>query len=114
MKIVLDFGAFQLNAELFEDHPVAQRYYRELPHTIRLTQWGGELYGPIDADLGTYHPVPVIPAGGLAYTNQGNYLCVFFGQTPAWAVEYIGRIEVGWEKLRQAKGLVSMEVKKRI
>ena len=44
--------------------------------------------------------MPDIPAGGLAYTNQGNYFCIFFGQKPAWDVEYIGKIEGDeWKKL---------------
>lgn len=37
--------------------------------------------------------------GGLAYSAQGNYLCVFFGQAPAWPVDYFAQIEVGYEAL---------------
>ncbi|MFC1862725.1 cyclophilin-like family protein [Thermodesulfobacteriota bacterium] len=40
-------------------------------------------------NLGEDNPVPDIPPGGIAYTNNGNFLCIFFGQTPAWSVEYI-------------------------
>ena len=51
-------------------------------------------------DLGSDNPVPEIPEGGLAYTNNVNYFCVFFGQQPAWVVEYIGQIEGEyWKKL---------------
>jgi len=36
----------------------------------------------------------------LAYTNKGNYLCVFYGQTPAWPVEFIGQIiDDQWKQL---------------
>ena len=51
-------------------------------------------------DFGEENPVPDIPPGGIAYTSQGNYVCIFFGQRPAWAVEYIGQImDDQWEKL---------------
>ena len=45
---------------------------------------------------------PQIPPGGLAYSLQGSYLCVFFGQTPAWPVDYFGQIDEGWDVLRNA------------
>jgi hypothetical protein len=98
-QIVLDFGAFSLDAELF-DTPIAQKFKQHLPYHVRLMEWGNELYGSIGKDLGEENPVPIIPPGGIAYTRQGNYVCIFFGQTPAWEVEHIGRI-VGnqWSRL---------------
>nr|WP_319394161.1 cyclophilin-like family protein [uncultured Desulfobacter sp.] len=49
-------------------------------------------------------PVPAIPPGGIAYTNNGDYVCIFFGPTPAWPVEYIGQIDGGtwknWLKIQ--------------
>lgn len=110
-KIILNFGDFELQAKLF-DTIIAQRFYRDLPYTIDLTTWGGEAYGSIGLDLGTENPIPKIPAGGLAYTNQGNYLCIFYGQTPAWAVEHIGNI-VGdeWKTLR-GKRISSLKLSK--
>jgi len=89
--ILLDFGTKVLEAELF-DNVIAEKFAANLPYTVNLTQWGQELYGSIGLDLGEDNPVPDIPAGGIAYTNNGNYVCVFFGQTPAWSVEYIGHI----------------------
>lgn len=98
-KIILDFGSLKLEATL-SDSSVADNFYANLPFTIPLQKWGGELYGPTGMDLGEENPVPTIPPGGLAYTNNGNYFCIFFGQTPAWSVEHIGEIDgVGWEKL---------------
>jgi hypothetical protein len=90
-QIILDFGTFSLEAELF-DTPIAQKFKQHLPYQVRLMQWGNELYGSIGKDLGEEKPVPDIPPGGIAYTRQGNYVCIFFGQTPAWAVEHIGQI----------------------
>ena len=90
-RIELNFGSFVLDAELF-DTDVAKKFTAHLPYPVRLTHWGNELYGSIEKDLGEENPVADIPAGGIAYTNQGNYVCIFFGQKPAWAVEYIGQI----------------------
>lgn len=100
--IVLDFAGLCLKAELF-DCDIARRLEEMLPCDISLTNWGNEVYGSIGEDLGEENSVPEIPAGGIAYTNQGNYLCIFFGQQPAWPVEYIGQIQGdAWRKLLDA------------
>lgn len=110
-RIELDFGSFVLEAELF-DTTVAQKFAQYLPYTVSLTQWGNELYGPIGRDLGEENPVEDIPEGGIAYTRQGNYVCVFFGQRPAWAVEYIGRILGNqWEKLEANPDQAVVEIR---
>ena len=100
-NIVLDFGKFRLDAELL-DNDVANRFLRGLPCEIELEQWGGELYGPLSFDCGTENAVPEIPAGGIAYSKKGRYLCLFFGQTPAWPVDHIGMMKK-WERLREEK-----------
>jgi hypothetical protein len=101
-NIILDFGVFTLDAELF-DSSIADKFYQNLPYSIELTTWGKEVYGPIEHSLGFEKPQGSIPEGGIAYTSRGNYVCVFFGQTPAWPVEYIGQIkETSWEKLLTA------------
>jgi hypothetical protein len=111
--IELNFGNLILQAELFET-PVAAKFSRNLPCEISLVQWGNELYGPIGHDLGVHAPVPEIPPGGIAYTGQGGYLCIFFGQQPAWPVEYIGKISGDdWKKLlhEQSLGRVTVRLK---
>lgn len=98
-KIQLDFGVFVLDADLF-DTVIAKQFAQYLPYDVKLTHWGNELYGTIGINLGEENPVEDIPFGGIAYTNQGNYVCVFFGQKPAWAVEYIGQIpDSQWARL---------------
>ena len=110
-KIKLQFEKFELEAELFETE-VAKKLYQNLPVEIELTHWGNEMYGPIGVNLGTESPVPDIPAGGLAYTNRGNYFCIFFGQTPAWPVEHVGRmIKDDW-KGRFGTGLKKVRIDK--
>lgn len=110
-KCILDFGEFQLPVELF-DCPLANRFYEGLPYTVSLTSWGNEAYGSIGIDLGEDNPVPEIPKGGLAYTNTGNYVCIFYGQSPAWPVEYIGQIHGGqWQKLLSRSGLSQVIIK---
>ena len=101
MRIVIDFGKVQLDAELFDTKTGAALWNR-LPQEIQLTSWGNEAYGPIRGDvIPGEAPVPEIPAGGLAYSRSGNFFCIFFGQRPAWPVEYIGCIQGDtWEALR--------------
>lgn len=91
-KVSIDFEDFSLTATLF-DTAVAARFAATLPKTVSFTRWGGEMYGSIGADLGEEAPVADIPEGGIAYTNRGNYVCIFFGQRPAWPVDHIGQID---------------------
>ena len=109
--IELDFGTLVAEAELF-DTAIAKRFSEKLPYTVNLMQWGKELYGSIGINRGEENPVPDIPPGGIAYTNNGNYLCVFFGQTPAWPVEYIGHI-IGdqWKHLVENSAFTSLKIK---
>ncbi len=110
--IVLDFGGFVLGAGLF-DTSVARRFAENLPYSLKLTQWGGELYGPIGLDLGEESPVEEIPAGGIAYTTQGNLVCIFFGQRPAWPVDYIGQIEnEQWRRLLEKEAKDRLEIRR--
>ncbi len=100
-SIELDFGAVVLNARLFNT-VIAKKFLQHLPVAVGLMQWGEEFYGSIGADLGEEAPVENIPPGGIAYTRNGNYVCIFFGQKPAWAVEHIGQIEDDqWHRLRE-------------
>ncbi len=109
-KIKLDFGSLVLEAELF-DNKVAKKFTGNLPYSINLNQWGNELYGSIDIAFGDEEPIPKIPPGGIAYTNNGNYLCVFYGQTPVWPVEYIGQIKDNeWKKLLEIGSLSLLKV----
>jgi len=114
--IELDFGGFVLEATLF-DTRTAKKFAEHMPYQVRLTHWGNELYGSIGdglggKNLGEENPVEDIPPGGIAYTSQGNYVCVFFGQRPAWAVEYIGQIiDEQWEKLVQSPAQTAVEIR---
>lgn len=110
-QVTLDFGEFILDAELF-DSTIAEKFAKNMPYTISLEKWGNEVYGPIGLNLGEDNPIPEIPPGGIAYTNNGNFLCVFFGQKPAWDVEHIGQI-VGesWKKLRDNNSINSVIIK---
>ena len=101
MKILLRLvgtGRETLTATLF-DTPVARKFFSHLPYDIKLISWGNESYGPIGRNLGEHKLQPSIPPGGLAYTTQGNYFCIFYGQSPAWPVDHIGSIDANWEVL---------------
>jgi hypothetical protein len=98
--IELDFGTEVIYATLF-DTPIAKKFHQNLPITVALMQWGAEFYGSIVIDLGEDDPKADIPPGGIAYTQNGNYVCIFFGQKPAWAVEHIGQImDEQWRRFR--------------
>ncbi len=97
-RISLKFADFELRAELF-DTEIARGLQKLLPLEIELVSWGSEVYGPIGQNLGTENPQPRVEAGALAYTNQGNYFCIFYGQQPAWPVEIVGQLE-SFQQLR--------------
>lgn len=97
--VTIEFDTFSLEGELF-DNEIGKKLKDTLPVSCDLTYWGAEAYGSIGVDLGEASPQPRIPPGGIAYTRQGHYLCLFFGQDPAWPVEYVGKIlSNNWEKL---------------
>ena len=89
-----------LRARVFPS-PTGREFLRTCPHQIdSLTTYGAEVYGPLRMQLPSTSPQPRIPPGGLAYSQQGAYLCIFFGQLPAWPVDYIAQIDDGWEALQ--------------
>ncbi|MFW6334877.1 MAG: cyclophilin-like family protein [Desulfosalsimonas sp.] len=88
-------------------------FAEHLPLHAGLAQWGNELYGPAGVDLGEDNPVDDLPPGSIAYTNRGNLVCIFFGQKPAWPVEWIGMIEdEQWQKLKGGDRKDAVEIKK--
>ncbi len=92
MNIDLKIDNQAFTVELF-DHPIARELLNLLPLSIDLTCWGNEAYGDIALRHKSVKPQPTIPPGGLAYSEQGPYLCLFYGQTPAWPVDYIGQLQ---------------------
>ena len=88
-----------LRARVFKS-PAGLAFLDNCPHILpSLSAFGNEVYGSIKSSLPTSKLQPKIPRGGLAFSEQGNYLCVFYGQTPAWPVEYFAQIEMGYEQL---------------
>jgi hypothetical protein len=111
LSIELEFGSVVIQADLFHT-TIARKFLEHLPVSVKLMQWGEEFYGSIGVDLGEEAPVENIPPGGIAYTNQGNYVCIFFGQRPAWAVEYIGQIAgEQWRRLYEIPDCRSVTIR---
>ncbi len=107
-RVKLLFSDCAIEATLLET-PVAKALYRRLPLTIDLVEWGEECYGAIACDLGVGMLQQEVAPGGIAYTQQGEYLCFFYGQRPAWAVELLGEVD-NWQALKAAgKQSVRME-----
>ena len=105
VRLAFNVGAgdnLVLRATVF-DTPTGHAFLKSCPHVIdRLQSYGAEVYGPTSTSLPS-NPArwqPKIPPGGLAYSEQGSYLCVFYGQLPAWPVDYIGQID-NWEGLKK-------------
>lgn len=110
MKILLDFDTIRVKGTLNKSE-TALELYRNLPLDIDLVQWGNELYGDTGISMPERNLVPQLPVGSIAYSTRGNYLCVFYGQQPAWPVEVIGELENGeWKKLQQTSGLTRLNI----
>ena len=104
LRLAFNVGAgdhVALRARVF-DTPTGRAFMQRCPMKLGALQaWGDEVYGCIGGEaLPATRPQPLIPVGGLAYSERGNFLCVFYGQTPAWPVDYIAQVEVGGEHLR--------------
>ena len=108
MNLELDFGDIKLRGKLF-NNAIANQLKAELPLNIDLQQWGNEFYGSIDKDLGVENPQAEVSNNALAYTNHGNYFCIFFGQQPAWPVEVVGEVQDS-HRLKDTKSKV-VEIK---
>ena len=88
-----------LRARIF-DTPTGHAFLASCPqHISRLGVFGNEVYGPWSVGLPSTTLQPIIPPGGLAYSAAGQYLCVFFGERPAWPVQYFGQIDAGADAL---------------
>ncbi len=109
-KIVLDFGTIRLKGKL-NNTGSAQLLYENLPLKIKLVQWGNELYGETGIISHGRDLVSRLEAGSIAYSLKGTYLCVFYGQQPAWPVEVVGKIDGNeWEKLKDEDALTMLHV----
>ena len=109
-KIILDFSTIRLKGTL-NNTESAQVLYENLPLKIKLVQWGNELYGETGIIMHGRNLVPKLEAGSIAYSLKGTYLCVFYGQQPAWPVEVVGKIDGSeWEKLKDEDALTMLRV----
>lgn len=98
--IQLHCGDFSLPIKLYNNE-ATEMLCSILPQRFEVTQWGEELYGPLSRPLVVSNPVAHLEPGSVAYSETGHYLCVFFGQQPAWPVELLGKIpDPEWKKLR--------------
>ena len=102
LRLAFNVGAsdnLALRARVFNT-PTGHAFLESCPHTLgNLSSWGDEVYGALPVTLPSTQPQSRIPPGGLAYSDQGQYLCIFFGQAPAWPVTYFAQVEVGYEHL---------------
>ncbi len=112
VNLELIFDELILKADFFEGS-FTERLLEKLPLTTDLTAWGNELYGEVPVSIKEETLVEEVPPGGLAYTSQGDLLCVFFGQKPAWPVELVGQIKGRtWVLLRTPEGFKQLTIRR--
>jgi hypothetical protein len=121
ISIRLRTAGVDLTGEL-NDSATSAALRERLPTTLRMSRWGDEYYGRIDADLGVGEADDareVMEVGELAYWPVGNALCVFFGPTPASEggepraaspVNPVGQLEGGVEKLKALPPQIELSV----
>lgn len=112
VNLELVFDDLVLEADFFEGS-FTDQLLDKLPVTTDLTAWGNELYGEVPVSITEEKLLEEIAPGGLAYTSQGDLLCVFFGQKPAWPVEQVGQIKGRtWVLLRTPESFKQLTIRR--
>lgn len=111
-KIQITTGPVRVPAEL-NDSDTAQKIIEILPIHAKAQRWGDEIYFEIDIETELENQsTDIVSEGQLAFWQQGNAFCIFFGQTPASrndeiraasAVNIIGKIIGDLSHLRQVE-----------
>ncbi len=108
--ITIILGDLTVEADLNES-PTAQKVWEALPIESSFSSWGDEIYFSIPVAMELESDAQeVVASGDLGYWPSGNAFCIFFGPTPissegeirpASAVNMIGRITSGADKLKE-------------
>jgi hypothetical protein len=120
--ITIILGDLTLEADLNEG-PTAQKVWEALPIESSFSTWGDEIYFSIPVAMELESDAQeVVASGDLGYWPSGNAFCIFFGPTPissegeirpASAVNMIGRIASGADKLKEKLSEQRIRVERR-
>ncbi len=119
MKIKLTIDSLEFSGRLYENE-TAGGIAEMLPLSIRMSRWGDEYYGSINADFPkAMDATDLMKLGELAYWPDGSAFCIFFGSTPisrgneprmASAGNPFGILEGDFSGLRDLPGAVTVTV----
>ncbi len=108
--ITIILGDLTVEADLNES-PTAQKVWEALPIESSFSSWGDEIYFSIPVAMELESDAQeLVESGDLSYWPSGKAFCIFFGPTPisgdgeirpASAVNMIGRITSGADKLKE-------------
>lgn len=83
MQIIISFGIYRVEAEIF-DTPTGRAVYNELPVKCNVSTWGEEIYFGLNPRLELEEDARAeVEVGDLAYWPNMPAFCIFFGPTPA-------------------------------
>ena len=91
-KIMIQAGAVSMEATL-NDSDTAQKLQAALPIESNANVWGREIYFTTPVNAPPENGQATVPDGTVAYWPPSKALCVFFGQTPASAVNVVGALD---------------------
>ncbi len=119
-KILIEVDGVEATAELY-DNEMAEKIWQSLPLSGQVRTWGDEIYFPVTVEEGEGERKAEVDVGELAFWNQGNAFCIFFGPTPsstgdkprpASPVTVFGMLEGDPEEFKQASVNDDISVKK--
>ena len=120
MKIRIEVNEIELTGEL-KKTSLAEKITEILPIISKGRTWGEEIYFPVSLKEKLQYPTEVVEIGDLAYWEEGNCLCLFYGKTPistedeirpASPVEVVGQFTGNMEELKKISSECSVRVKK--
>jgi uncharacterized protein len=91
-KIRIKAKMVEMTATL-NDTPSAKLICDALPITGSARLWGKEVYFEIPVHDEERDAQAAVPSGTVAFWPPGDCFCIFFGQTPASAVNVVGRLD---------------------
>lgn len=120
-KIKIKVAGLTLSAELLNT-PTAEKVYKNLPITSKITTWGEEIYFPVPFPCNLEPDCKqVVEIGDICFWTTGQSIAIFFGKTPVSEgneprayepVNVFGKIKGDAKKLKKAKDRTTITIEK--